>query len=104
MQEQQERRIVTLLHVDVEGQKAEAFTEKYRRFTPELLQNTPAMQQSLLGRNNAATESTSFVIVAQWQNEKAYRAWEESPEHRAALGPLREYIKSFRSEAFENIE
>jgi heme-degrading monooxygenase HmoA len=37
------------------------------------------------------TEGNGYVLLAEWESEKAFRAWEDDPVHRHMAAPLHQY-------------
>lgn len=77
-----------MVHATIEEEHREPFEEAYRRVT-ETVRGTPGHIRDQLIRN---TENPcEYIVLAEWENEEAFRRWEDDPVHREMAAPMYPY-------------
>ncbi|MFF8955263.1 antibiotic biosynthesis monooxygenase family protein [Streptomyces sp. NPDC014894] len=72
----------------VEEKDQEAFEEAYRSVTA-VVSGTPGHLRDELLRD--AEEPGRYILLAEWESEEAFRAWEDAPAHRETAAPMFPY-------------
>ncbi|MEV6591734.1 antibiotic biosynthesis monooxygenase family protein [Streptomyces acidicola] len=66
------------------------------------LSGTPGLLGNELLRS--ADDPGSLVVMSEWESLAAFRAWEETTQHRPSTSPLRSYQDRARERFFEVYE
>jgi heme-degrading monooxygenase HmoA len=92
-----EPRIRVLVYVAAPPTAPDAVSRAYHRISAEL-----AVTPGLIGNElmRSAAEPTGYVVMSEWANMAAFRAWEEGPGHRGVTAPLRRYQDERRGSPF----
>ncbi|SEQ08283.1 Heme-degrading monooxygenase HmoA [Streptomyces sp. yr375] len=72
----------------VEDTDQEAFEEAYRQVTA-VVRGTPGHLRDELLRD--AEQPGRYILLAEWESEEAFRAWEDAPSHREMAAPMFPY-------------
>ena len=72
----------------IEEKDREAFEEAYRSVAAAV-RGTPGHLRDELLRD--AEEPGRYVLLAEWESEQAFRAWEDAPGHRETAAPMFPY-------------
>lgn len=81
-------RVHVLLHVAAGGDGPGPIEEAYHAVS-QTLDGTPGLLGNALLRS--LTQPGSFVVMSEWSDLAAFRAWEEGAGHRGATAPLRPF-------------
>jgi heme-degrading monooxygenase HmoA len=66
----------------------EAFEAAYREVT-RAVRGTPGHLHDELLRD--AEDSRTYILLAEWENEQVFRAWEDNPQHLKTAEPMLPY-------------
>ncbi|GAA2102406.1 antibiotic biosynthesis monooxygenase family protein [Actinomadura alba] len=66
----------------------EKFEEAYRQVT-ETVRGTPGHLHDELLRD--AEDGETYILLAEWESEQAFRAWEDDPRHMQMAAPMFPY-------------
>ncbi|GHH72134.1 antibiotic biosynthesis monooxygenase [Streptosporangium violaceochromogenes] len=77
-------RVLVFVTATVTG--VEAVEDAYHRISRSLT-GTPGLLSNELLRS--AHDPAGFVVMSEWRDLDAFRAWEEGESHRSATAPLR---------------
>ncbi|MFE5584801.1 antibiotic biosynthesis monooxygenase family protein [Kitasatospora sp. NPDC056531] len=69
----------------VEEKDQEGFEAAYRQVTA-VVHGTPGHLRDELLRD--ADEPGRYILLAEWESEEAFRAWEDAPSHREMAAPM----------------
>jgi heme-degrading monooxygenase HmoA len=77
-----------MVHATIKEEHREPFEEAYRQVT-ETVRGTPGHLRDQLIRD---TDSPgTYILLAEWETEEAFRAWEDDPVHRQMAAPMYPY-------------
>ena len=76
-----------LVSATVRTADREAFERAFAEVSG-LVHGTPGHLRDELLRDSAGGR---YLLLAEWESEKTFRAWEDSPDHRRMTAPLRQY-------------
>jgi heme-degrading monooxygenase HmoA len=79
-------RVHVLVYASAPGDDAEAVEAAYHAIS-SALDGTPGLLGNVLMRSLA--DPSSFVVMSEWRDLEAFRAWEETASHRDVTAPLR---------------
>ncbi|MFB7678185.1 antibiotic biosynthesis monooxygenase family protein [Kitasatospora purpeofusca] len=72
----------------VQEKDLEAFEAAYRQVTA-VVKGTPGHLRDELLRD--AEQPGRYILLAEWESEAAFRAWEDAPSHREMAAPMYPY-------------
>lgn len=72
----------------VEEKDREAFEEAYLSVAAAV-RGTPGHIRDEMLRD--AEEAGRYILLAEWESEEAFRAWEDAPSHREMAAPMFPY-------------
>lgn len=79
-------RVMVSAHID--DRDREAFEAAYRTVSAAV-RGTPGHLRDELLRD--AEEAGRYILLAEWESEEAFRAWEDAPTHRETAAPMFPY-------------
>lgn len=77
-----------MVHATIRAEDRDAFEQAYRQVT-EVVRGTPGHLADELLRD--AGEPGKYTLLAEWESEEAFRAWEDQPAHREMAKPMYPY-------------
>ena len=90
------RFIVTVrLKVGTEG----AFASAYQAMHDRVMQGIDGHVSHQLCRS--LEDPLDWIITSEFESEEAWRAWDESPEHREIIAPFRQFFERGSSVGYE---
>lgn len=66
----------------------QAFEDAYRRVT-ERVRGTPGHLADELLRDTS--DESTYILLAEWESEEAFRAWEDDAQHLQMAAPMLPY-------------
>lgn len=77
-----------MVHATIKPEHEEAFEQAYLQVT-ETVRGTPGHLRDQLLRGTEG--DGSYVLLAEWESEEAFREWEDDPSHRQMAAPMYPY-------------
>jgi heme-degrading monooxygenase HmoA len=90
-------RVRVLVYATAAGSGGGAVEAAYHHISAELA-GTPGLLGNTLMRS--LRDDAGFVVLSEWTDVAAFRAWESGAAHRQATSPLRPYQDVGRGSAF----
>jgi heme-degrading monooxygenase HmoA len=78
-----------LVYAKAGAEDTPAVEAAYHRISEHLVGTSGLLGNELL---RDPTDASSYVVMSLWDSLAAFQAWEESPEHKPATGPLRPFV------------